>query len=223
MLQNVETQKLEKTSRADVDYSLDSRRYIRRLRKGEKAALAELVAAVAPRLRRVASAITRNTDDAEDVVQSAIVQAMVHFRQLRCDAKFSHWLMRITVNEARRHRRLAYNRLSSSLDSLPLEEFEDGCQSAVQTLLQEERGRAVRKAVREIEPQCRQVLVLHYWRQIAICEIARILGISETNVKTRLYRARKRVLSVLRRNEAMRTITFPVSDDRSLVCHRSSR
>lgn len=223
MLETLKTHKPVKLSSGEDDHSLDNRSYIRRFRKGEQAALAELVAAVTPRLRRVASAITRNTDDAEDVVQSAIVQAMVHFRQLRCDAKFSHWLMRITVNQARRHRRLAYNRLSSSLDSLPRNDFEDGCQSAVETLLQEERGQAVRKAVREVEPEFRQVLVLHYWRQIAICEIARILGISETNVKTRLYRARKRVLSVLRRNEAMRAITIPVTDDRRFVWQRNNR
>lgn len=105
---------LHKTEETPIrDGSSGSRKYIRRFRRGESTAFVELIDSLKPKMREAARAITRNPDDTDDVIQSAIVKAYSHFGQLRSDDKVAHWLMRITVNEARQNRRLAYNRLSS--------------------------------------------------------------------------------------------------------------
>jgi RNA polymerase sigma-70 factor (ECF subfamily) len=107
--------------------------------------------------------------------------------------------MQITVNEARQHRRLAYNRLSSSFDSTPAQtQLVDPHHLALESLVREEGRRIVRRAIRRLEPHFRQVLILHYWKQAQVRDMSRVLGISETNVKTRLYRARQRVLTLLK-------------------------
>jgi RNA polymerase sigma-70 factor, ECF subfamily len=190
---------LHKTEETPIrDGSSGSRKYIRRFRRGESTAFVELIDSLKPKMRGAARAITRNPDDTDDVIQSAIVKAYSHFGQLRSNDKVAHWLMRITVNEARLHRRLAYNRLSSSFDSAPLQtQLMDPHHLALESLIREEGRRIVRKVIRRLEPHFRQVLILHYWKQAQVRDMSRVLGISESNVKTRLYRARQRVLTLL--------------------------
>lgn len=188
--------------------TLDSREFMRRFRKGEPSAFAELIDSLTPKLRSVARAITRNPDDAEDVIQNAIVQALARLRQLRSDDKFPSWLMRITVNEARRYRRLAFNRLSSPLDAARGTKLVDSHCLPIEHLVRDESRRAVRRALRQVDPKFRQVLLMYYWRQTAVPEMSRVLGLSENNIKTRLCRARKQVLRALKRRGLAGTLAF---------------
>jgi RNA polymerase sigma-70 factor (ECF subfamily) len=55
-----------------------------------------------------AFAILRNEADAEDVAQEAVLKAFKHIRHFRAEARFSTWLIQITVNEARMRRRKAH-------------------------------------------------------------------------------------------------------------------
>jgi RNA polymerase sigma factor (sigma-70 family) len=198
---DVHTQLLKPNGVRRLDGNLDSRKYLRRFRRGENTAFGELIDSLRPKLRGSARAITRNPDEVEDAIQNAALRAYLRLGQLRSDSRFAPWIMRITVNEARQYRRLAFNRLTSPFDTLPAQtEFVDPHQLPLETLIREENRRAIRSAIGRLEPQFRQVLVLHYWKQAEVREISRRLGISETNVKTRLYRARKRVLSILRTN-----------------------
>src|SRR3974377_828631 len=78
---------------------------IRRVREGEHELFYELIR---PYDRRVSSArfsILRNESDAEDAAQEAMLKAFKHIRQFRAEARFSTWLIQITVNEARMRRR----------------------------------------------------------------------------------------------------------------------
>lgn len=200
MYASTELHKTEETPISISDGSFGRRKYVRRFRRAEPTTFVKLVDSLKPKMRGAARAITRNPDATDDVIQSAILKAYSHFGQLRSDDKVAHWLMRITVNEARQHRRLAYNRLSSPLDSTPVEtQLVDPRHLPLERLVREESRRAVRRAIQRLEPQFRQVLLLHYWKQAQVRDMARTLGISETNVKVRLYRARQRVLTLLNR------------------------
>lgn len=179
--------------------NLEVRAYLRRFRRGDNTAFGELIDSLRPNLRRSARAITHNPSDVEDAIQDAALRAYVRLGQLRSDARFAAWIRRIAVNEARQQRRLAFNRLTSPFDILPERtELVDPQQLAVETLIRDENRRAIRIAVCQVEKQFRQVLILHYWKRAEVREISRRLGISEANVKTRLHRARKQVLTILR-------------------------
>src|SRR5438046_6271205 len=71
---------------------------IRRIREGEHELFYELIR---PYERRVYSAALRNEADAEDAAQEAMLKAFKHIRQFRAEARFSTWLIQISVNEAR--------------------------------------------------------------------------------------------------------------------------
>src|SRR5713226_7702238 len=74
---------------------------IRRVRDGEHELFYELVRPYERRVYTAAFAILRNEADAEDAAQEALLKAFKHIRQFRAEARFSTWLIQITVNEAR--------------------------------------------------------------------------------------------------------------------------
>src|SRR5579864_3575665 len=74
---------------------------IRRIRDGEHDLFYELIRPYERRVYSTAFAIVRNEADAEDVSQEAVLKAFKHIRQFRAEARFSTWLIQITMNEAR--------------------------------------------------------------------------------------------------------------------------
>src|SRR5271157_3282824 len=81
---------------------------IRRVAAGEHELFYDLIRPYERRVYAAAFAILRNEADAEDVAQEAVLKAFKHIRQFRAEAKFSTWLLQITVNEARMRRRKAH-------------------------------------------------------------------------------------------------------------------
>src|SRR5580658_5416221 len=81
---------------------------IRRLLAGARDLFYELIRPYERSLFAAAFAILRNEADAEDVAQEAVLKAFKHIRQFRAEARFSTWLIQITVNEARMRRRKAH-------------------------------------------------------------------------------------------------------------------
>src|SRR6201984_2484109 len=82
---------------------------IRRIREGEHELFYELIRPYERRVYSAALAILRNEADAEDAAQEAVLKAFKHIRQFRAEARFSTWLIQITVNEARMWRRKEYS------------------------------------------------------------------------------------------------------------------
>src|SRR5215831_19747457 len=78
---------------------------IARVQRGENELFYELVRPYERRVYAAALAILRNQTDAEDVVQEAMLKALANIRQFRAEARFSTWLIQITVNEALMRRR----------------------------------------------------------------------------------------------------------------------
>ncbi len=164
---------------------------------------------VHPYERRVyaaALAILRNESDAEDVAQEAMLKALVNIRQFRAEARFSTWLIQITVNEAlmrrRRERTVAMegidDRLNDETDYLP-REFADWREIPSEALERKEVRQRLAEALASLDPKYREVFVLRDMEQLNIQETAETLGISVASVKTRLLRARLMLRDLLAR------------------------
>src|SRR3989442_3763958 len=95
----------EVTSLENQDGRFNEEMLIRRIRDGEHDLFYELIRPYERRVYSAALAILRNEADAEDVAQEAVLKAFKHIRQFRAEARFSTWLIQITVNEARMWRR----------------------------------------------------------------------------------------------------------------------
>src|SRR5579863_10574037 len=95
----------EKAAALHDDDVRDEDELIHRIRDGERERFYELIQPYERRMYAAAFALLRNQADAEDVAQEAALKALKNIGQFRAEAKFSTWLIQITVNEARMWRR----------------------------------------------------------------------------------------------------------------------
>lgn len=90
---------------------------IQRVKNGDHDLFYELIQPYEGRVYAAALAIVRNEADAEDIAQDAFLKAFRHLAQFRGEARFSTWLLQITVNQARmRKRRTAAHAMESIND-----------------------------------------------------------------------------------------------------------
>ena len=169
---------------------------IARVQRGQNELFYELVRPYERRVYAAALAILRNETDAEDVAQEAVLKAFANIRQFRAEAKFSTWLIQITVNEALMRRRRERTVVMEGIDERPEEsdyaprEFADWREIPSEALERKEVRQKLAEALASLDRKYREVFVLRDMEQLNIQETAETLGISVASVKTRLLRAR---------------------------------
>jgi RNA polymerase sigma-70 factor (ECF subfamily) len=166
---------------------------IERVKAGDTALYEIIMRRYNQRLYRVARAILRDDDEAEDVIQDAYVGAYQHLDQFAGEAPFSSWLTSIAVHEALRRLRLH----SRNRQMEDLEYDEEGSMSIVETSLDPEQrasfgelGQLLEEAVLDLPDQYRTVIMLRDIEELSTAETAAVLDLTEQNVKVRLHRGR---------------------------------
>ena len=178
---------------------------IERVCHGEKNLFYELVQPYERAVYRAAFAILRNEHDAEDVAQEAMLKALSHLKTFRKEAKFSTWLIQITVNEARmrlrKDRRNLYESIDEGVESeegdYRPKDFADWRDIPLESLEEQRLKDALKKAIEGLAPKYREVLVLRDVEEVNIADTAEALGITVAAVKTRLLRARLQLRDAL--------------------------
>ena len=169
---------------------------IARVQRGQNELFYELVRPYERRVYAAALAILRNESDAEDVAQEAMLKAFANIRQFRAEARFSTWLIQITVNEALMRRRRERTVVMEGIDDRDEEsdyaprDFADWREIPSEALERKEVRQKLAEALATLDRKYREVFVLRDVEQLNIQETAEALGISVASVKTRLLRAR---------------------------------
>src|SRR6184192_3263 len=170
---------------------------IRRIREGEHELFYELIRPYERRVYSAALAILRNEADAEDAAQEAMLKAFKHIRQFRAEARFSTWLIQITVNEARMRLRRDRSAVIEPIVDHPDEEgnytprdFADWREIPSETAERNEIREKLLEALASLGEKYREVFVLRDVQHLSIDETAKALDITVASVKTRLLRAR---------------------------------
>jgi len=152
-----------------------------------------------------AMGVVGNPADAEEVAQEAVLKAFNNLSKFRREAKFSTWLIQITINEARMRFRKNRSHLYDSLDDQKSNEegdyfpkdFADWRDIPSEELQRKELREALKRALASLDQKYREVLVLRDVQHMSIIETAKVLGITEGLVKTRLLRARLQMRDAL--------------------------
>ena len=170
---------------------------IAQVQRGQTGLFYELVRPYERRVYAAALAILRNEADAEDAAQEAMLKALANIRQFRAEARFSTWLIQITVNEALMRRRRDRTRMTEAIDDHRDDEgeytprdFADWREIPSEALERKEVRQKLAEALASLDRKYREVFVLRDMEQLNIQETAEALGISVASVKTRLLRAR---------------------------------
>ncbi len=139
--------------------------------------------------------ILRRRENAEDITQDAFIKAFQSIDQLQDQAKFGAWLTVIASNLARNYlKREKKIILTDELPETSTGSFSNDTEEEALRGLEIDR---VRKAIRKLPPEQYQVVVLQYYHDLKVEEIASMLGIRAGTVKSRLFRAREKLAGEL--------------------------
>jgi len=171
------------------------------LRSGDREAFASLVEDTSPQLYRTALQILANEQDAEDVLQETYIKALKALHEFEGRSSLSTWLHRIIVNEALmllRKRKAPMLSVEEGTSFNGEEESEgmeivDFCCLPEGELMTAESRLFMERAIQDLPDTLRTVFVLRDLEGYSIQETAESLNLSESNVKTRLLRARLRL------------------------------
>jgi RNA polymerase sigma-70 factor (ECF subfamily) len=145
----------------------------------------------------MALSLLHNEADAEDAAQEAFLKAFRNLANFRGEAKFSTWLVSITLNEARSRLRSRKNVKMESLDDPPEGQgqispalLRDWREIPSEALERKEVRHLLQQAITDLPLIYRQVFLLRDVEELSVNESAEALGITVASVKVRLHRAR---------------------------------
>jgi RNA polymerase sigma-70 factor, ECF subfamily len=174
-------------------------------RRGDSHAFEKLVLRYERRVLRVAQRLTKNREDAEDVVQETFHKAFLHLGGFQGKSRLSTWLTRIAVNQAL----MLLRRRRGALEVFP-ESCDDGVESISAAFVdqspnpeescwRQERTALLTKAINRLGPGIRRTVILRDIEERSVEETAQILDTSVSAVKSRVSRGRRELSGTLNR------------------------
>ena len=168
---------------------------VRRCQVGDQEAFGMLVEHYRSVLFGTAFLMIRDRGLAEDTVQEALTQMWRHLPSLRLHGSFKAWLIRIVSNEAKQQFR------KKRVPTVPLEQTAEGGENldpAETNIVHNEDRQHMRQALEMLPSAQKEAVVLRYFSDLSIPEIAAVTGQREGTIKSRLSRALGRLGEVLR-------------------------
>lgn len=165
--------------------------WVRLARNGDREAFSHLVEAYQVPVYNLAYRMLGDAWEAEDAAQETFLRAYTRLHTYREDKPFGPWLLAIAAHHCidrlrrRRIRWLSWEELGSQ-GSPPA-----GLGNPEEEAIRREEEAEVQALLATLTPENRALIVLRYWHGLSCREIASILGLSESAVKTRLHRARR--------------------------------
>ncbi|WP_372776847.1 RNA polymerase sigma factor [Mangrovibacterium sp.] len=176
---------------------IDDQYYIAKVLEGDASAFSYLVEKYQDMVYGLALKMLRNAEDAEELAQDSFVKAYRSLSSYKQKSKFSTWLYRITYNGSisiLRKRRLEVRsmdeqRLSNRDEEWLMNQMVDMDKELIEKSLNEALSKL---------PEMEQILItLYYYEDQKVEEISHITGLSESNVKVKIHRARKKMYDLL--------------------------
>ncbi|PFG04547.1 sigma-70 family RNA polymerase sigma factor [Bacillus sp. es.034] len=160
---------------------------IRKAIKGNKKCLQELLILHSDQLYRTAFLYVRNREDALDVVQEASYKAFKSIGNLKNEKYFLTWLTRILIH-------CSYEVLNKKKKEIPLDIVKE---RTVDRAEQEIESLDLIDAVNQLNEKHKDAIILFYFQDLPITEVAKIMNIPENSVKTYLSRGKERLKKLL--------------------------
>lgn len=140
---------------------------------------------------RLSLVYVKNMDDAQDIAQKVFLLYLQKKPEFMSEDHAKNWLFKVTVNTSRNHRRTQHHTVElNSLENVLSTEDTDDEKS--------ETEQAVYNAVMSLRQSYREVIHMYYYLEYDTEEIAEILGISASGVRTKLRRARAALEKILK-------------------------
>ena len=157
----------------------------------------EVVRFYSPMVWRLALTKTKSTHDAQDIFQDVFLKLVMNQKPFASEEHRKAWLIRVTINCCNSHFVAPWRKNVDTLEDTVLEQIADE-----DTLEGTDMDAPdVYSQVMKLPENMREVILLFYYEELSIREIADIVGTSEVNVKKRLSRARQKLRMELEHEE----------------------
>ncbi|NLP50630.1 sigma-70 family RNA polymerase sigma factor [Bacillus sp. RO1] len=175
---------------------------VKRLINKEESALKELMTLYGDYLLRTAYLLVKDNHLAEEVVQDTFITAFEKIHQLDEDEKLKSWLTSITVNRSKMHmRKWSFKRILLNFEFAERITEDDQAKGPEALLLLDFQNQSLSQLIQKLDYKYREVIILYYFNEMKISEIAMMLAIAESTVKTRLKRGRSRLKEMMEKGE----------------------
>lgn len=168
-----------------------------RARSGEQGALSELYRRTYGAAYRTAAVLIRDEDAVMDILQDSYVKAFRNLHQLREADKFRAWMKRIVHNSAvdwlRKRKPVIFSEMSYESESAAEIPDDRTCSLPDAVIDQRETARLMGEILDSLSEEQRAVVVMYYYEQMTVREIADELGANENTVKSRLLHGRRNI------------------------------
>lgn len=177
------------------------RYYIERINKGDTECFACLVDKYSRQVFTLIVKIVWCREDAEELTQDTFIKVFRSLPSFKGDSAFSTWLYRIAYNTAiSQVRKKKYEFLSMDEEDWN-RVSEETVTAALENADNEQQQALLDQALAQLPPNERGLIHLFYFEEKTVEEIASISGLSESNVKTKLHRIRKKLYVLLSKKE----------------------
>ncbi|HEY3783610.1 MAG TPA: sigma-70 family RNA polymerase sigma factor [Fimbriimonadaceae bacterium] len=162
--------------------------FVERICSGDRLAFEHIYGKYYEKVFAIAKGVLLNTEEAADAVQEIFTLVYKNISRFDRRARFSTWLFRISVNRSIQEARKNRNKYR-------LVELNEALAKAVQEG-DDSVDPKIHRSMARLQPADRAALVLYYWEELSLEELAQSLGCTPNAAKTRLYRARERFRSL---------------------------
>jgi RNA polymerase sigma-70 factor (ECF subfamily) len=178
-----------------MDQQVEEIGWVDQALRGDRAAFGQLMHRYAGAVYNLAYRMLGSAEDAEDASQEIFLRAYTRLESFDRQRRFSTWLLSIGSNhciDRLRRRRFAWVTLDDTAFALPSQE-----RSPERLALDHEQQTMIQQALQQLPENYRMVTVLRYWSDLSYEEIAKVTGLPESTIKTRLHRARHMLAKAL--------------------------
>ena len=177
------------TTPTQTEINPEETEWIAQIRQGDDTAFTLLVERYQNAVYHLCYRMLGTSTEAEDAAQETFIRAYNAIDRYDTSRKFSTWLLSIATNyciDQLRKRRL----FTLSFEDMPFFDLAESGPGPEGTILMDERQHQVRQLLRSLTETDRAAVVLRYWYDYSYEEIAEVLNLTNSAVKSRLHRAR---------------------------------
>jgi RNA polymerase sigma-70 factor (ECF subfamily) len=188
-----------------MDYEGD-KYYIQQVLEGMTASFSYLVDRHKDRAYNLAFRICGNHEEAEEIVQDGFLKAYRSLKGFKMKSSFATWLYRIVYNTSVSFIRTRKKGVLS-LEDFPVEAKDfAGLYTSDEDSENEYRNALINFALQKINDDERGLITLYYFEEMSPDEISDVTGISKSNIKVKLFRARKKMIEIIQKTEKKKLI-----------------
>lgn len=170
--------------------------FIDRVKQGETEAFSWLVDTYKDMVYTICLKMLTIEADAEEAAQDVFVKAYRSIQGFQGKSKFSTWLYRIAYNQCISMIRKKL-KMIDLVDEMPDVEIDEGDLNGLDKISAEERGRYLKMAIEALPETDGVVVTLFYYDELSLEEIAEITGLTNSNIRIKLHRSRKKMHHVI--------------------------